>query len=241
MRRVILIGFIFVMSIMFSSMAMAKPKKNTSGPPSIVISGDVIHACYQKINGQLRIVSDPSQCRPSEMPISLSSAPEPKTVFITSQTYEGDKTGGIAAADTICNTLAAAVVPSLTGTYKAWISDDSMGPATTFTHSMGPYVNTHGDVIATDWIGLTSGVLLKPILYDESGTNLTPPTGAPIDVWTGTNTFGQPIVGQTCAGWTAVGVTGIEGFGMVTTSDWTMVTAIPANCTAMFHLYCFEQ
>jgi len=66
---------------------------------------------------------------------------------------------------------------------------------------MGPYVNIKGDTIANDWISLTSGVLLKPILYDESGVNLSPPTGAPIDVWTGTNTLGQPITGQTRAGY----------------------------------------
>lgn len=240
MRKCILIGFIFVMSVMFSSTAMAKakPKQNP-----IVISGGVINACYQKINGQLRVVSDPGQCRPSEFPISLSAPPQSKRVFITSLTYEGDKIEGIAGADAICNTLAAAAVPGLTGTYKAWISDDitGLGPATTFIHNMAPYINTHGDIIANDWIGLTSGVLLNPILYDESGTNLSP-TGGPIDVWTGTNTLGQPIVGQTCAGWTAAGVTGIEGLGMVTTPDWTMVTAVPpVNCTAKFHLYCFEQ
>lgn len=241
MRKFILIGIIFMMSVMFSSVAMAKSKQNPAGEPSIVVNGDVIQACYKKINGQLRVVSDPGQCRPSEFPISLSSSPQSKKVFISSQTYEGAKIGGIAGADAICNTLAAAAEPSLSGTYKAWISDNSMGPATTFTHNIGPYVNMHGDIIANDWIGLTSGVLLNPVLYDESGINLTPAAGGTIDVWTGTNTAGQPIAGQTCTGWTAVGVTGIEGLGTVTTSDWTMVSATPVNCTNTFHLYCFEQ
>jgi hypothetical protein len=240
MKKFSLICLIVAMSVMLSSIAMAKPKQNPSGPPALVVNGTVIPACYQKINGQLRVVSDPGQCRPSEVPISLSSPPQPKTVFITSLTYVGAAIGGIAGADALCNTLAATVVPGLAGTYKAWISDDSMGPATTFTHNMGPYVNTHGDIIANDWIGLTSGVILKPILYDESGANLTPPTGGPIDVWTGTDPFGHPVVGQTCFSWTAVGVDGIQGLGMVTTPLWTMAPP-PANCTGMAHLYCFEQ
>lgn len=33
---------------------------------------NVIHGCYKKNNGQLRIVNNPSQCNPSEVPISWS-------------------------------------------------------------------------------------------------------------------------------------------------------------------------
>jgi hypothetical protein len=36
-------------------------------------SGDVIHACYQTANGQLRIVSEGSDCRPSETAISWNA------------------------------------------------------------------------------------------------------------------------------------------------------------------------
>lgn len=238
MKKFILISFAVLMTVMFSSMAMAKPKPQPP-PPGIVVSGDVINACYQKINGQLRIVSGPNQCRPSEVPISLSSPPQPKTVFITSLTYEGGLIGGIAAADAICNAVAVAAVPVLPGIYKAWISDDFIGPATTFIHNMGPYVNTVGNVIANDWIGLTSGVLLNAIRYSESGVDLTPASGGPIDVWTGTDTLGNPVAGQTCNGWTAVGLLGIEGFGNVTNVMWTL--GPPLNCADMAHLYCFEQ
>jgi hypothetical protein len=93
--------------------------------------------------------------------------------------------------------------------------------------------------MANDWIGLTNGALLNPVLYDESDNFHGPPT-APIFVWTGTDPFGHPVVGQTCVGWTAVGVTGVKGLGMVMTPDWTMALP-PANCAGMAHLYCFEQ
>jgi hypothetical protein len=40
---------------------------------SIPDASGVIHGCYKKKNGQLRVVkSDDSQCRPSEKPISWS-------------------------------------------------------------------------------------------------------------------------------------------------------------------------
>lgn len=234
MKKFILISFICVVSLMFSSTAMAKPKTQPPGSKGIVLSGGVINACYQKINGQLRVVSDPSQCRPSELPISLSAPETARTVFVTSQTYAGGLIGGIAGADLQCSTLATAA--ELSGTYKAWISDDIMGPATTFTHSAAPYVNTHGDTIATDWIGLTSGVLLNPILYDEAGIAVAPP----INVWTGTDPAGNPVVGQTCQGWTAVGITGIEGLGSSTLADWT-TGLIPPPCGDLAHLYCVQQ
>jgi hypothetical protein len=262
MKKFIGIGFIVVMTFMLSSFAVAAPKdtppgqqntppgqlNNQNTPPGqqntppgrqeIVISGTIINACYQKIDGQLRVVSDPSQCRPSELPITLSAPPQPKTVFITSLTYDGTQIGGIAGADAQCNALAAAAVPALPGTYKAWISDDSVGPATTFTRYTGPYVNTAGDVIANDWVGLTSGVLFNSIRYSESGADLTPASGGPIDVWTGTDTSGNPVVGQTCTGWTAAG-SGIEGYGNSPDADWTLGPSL--DCAQQAHLYCIEQ
>jgi hypothetical protein len=239
MKKFVLFSFTLIMTVMFSSIAMAKPKQSPPGQQGIVVNGTVINACYQKINGQLRVVSDPSQCRPSEVPITLSSPPQPKIVFITSLTYEGTLIGGIAGGDAICNALAAAAVPILPVTYKAWISDDTMGPATTFVHNMAPYINTHGNIIANDWIGLTSGVLLNPILYDEAGI-IPGPAAAPPFVWTGTDPLGNPVVGQTCLGWTPVGVAGIQGLGIATNPFWTFNP--PAiQCTEMAHLYCFEQ
>jgi hypothetical protein len=240
MKKSIWISLIVVMTFMMGSIAMAKPEQAPPGQQGIVINGTIINACYQKINGQLRVVSDPGQCRPSEVPITLSSPAQPKTVFITSVTFPGAQIGGIAGADAICNALAAAAVPILPGTYKAWISDDFIGPATTFIHNMGPYVNTVGNVIANDWIGLTSGVLLNPIRYSESGVDLTPASGGPIDVWTGTDTFGNPLVGLTCVGWTAVGLDGMPGNGNSTNTTWTLAPTL-LNCAQDAHLYCFEQ
>jgi len=64
MKKISLISVVLVITFMFSSMAIAaKPQ-----PPTP--SGTVIYGCYQKVNGQLRIVNASSQCRPSELLIS---------------------------------------------------------------------------------------------------------------------------------------------------------------------------
>lgn len=39
---------------------------------------NVINGCFKKNNGQLRNVDDPSECRPSENPISWTSAEQPE-------------------------------------------------------------------------------------------------------------------------------------------------------------------
>ena len=38
-----------------------------------IAQADVIYGCYQKNHGQLRIVSNPNECLPSENPITLGS------------------------------------------------------------------------------------------------------------------------------------------------------------------------
>ena len=67
MKKFILIGFIAVTIFTFSSMAMAASKAQPQPPAP---SANVITGCYQKVNGQLRIVNNASQCRPSEIAIS---------------------------------------------------------------------------------------------------------------------------------------------------------------------------
>ena len=44
--------------------------------------GDVIYGCYQKNNGQLRIVGNTSECRKSEVPISWQGEPGPTTILV---------------------------------------------------------------------------------------------------------------------------------------------------------------
>jgi hypothetical protein len=64
MKKISLISFSAAIFFALSSMAMAaKPQ-----PPAP--NANVITGCYQKVNGQLRIVTSASQCRASEIAIS---------------------------------------------------------------------------------------------------------------------------------------------------------------------------
>src|SRR5262245_37723467 len=50
-----------------------------------IADSDVIHACA-KNNGQLRIVSNPASCQPSEVPLALSSAGPPQVITVWKNT-----------------------------------------------------------------------------------------------------------------------------------------------------------
>jgi len=66
MKKLILTSFIVAVIFMFSSVVMAAPKPQPQPP----VDQNVLTGCYQKNNGQLRIVTSASQCRPSEVAIS---------------------------------------------------------------------------------------------------------------------------------------------------------------------------
>ncbi len=73
MKKIVLI--IFSMATLFIFMATALPcyagkKKEGLEAQQPIVSGDVIYGCYKKVNGQLRIVKGPDNCRPSEELIS---------------------------------------------------------------------------------------------------------------------------------------------------------------------------
>lgn len=67
MKKFILMSFIAAVIFTYSSMAMAASKAPPQPPAP---SANVLTGCYQKVNGQLRIVTSASQCRPSEIAIS---------------------------------------------------------------------------------------------------------------------------------------------------------------------------
>jgi len=74
MKKFIVIGLVIVLTLAFSTMAIAKGKPNPPAP-----TGDTINACYKMVNGQLRLVNAPTDCRPSELPISWSTGAGPVT------------------------------------------------------------------------------------------------------------------------------------------------------------------
>ncbi|MCX2976373.1 DUF1554 domain-containing protein [Candidatus Marimicrobium litorale] len=189
-----------------------------------------------------------------------------KTVFVTSESYTGNL-GGLAGADQKCNDLAAAA--SLSGEYKAWLSDGIEAPNTRFTQS--PYVSytlVDGTVIAVGYEDLiapqppyggpfTDG-LLAPINLTELGTTKN------ASVFTNTNADG-PAVGPeggfqlipgsneylvgSCLGFTSSTdeqatfgrTTGSAYLGFSTAQLGWLPYVQFVGCTSPSALFCFEQ
>lgn len=162
-----------------------------------------------------------------------------KRVFVTGTGYSASAIGGISGADTKCNTLASAA--GLSGSYKAWMADSSVGTAPTnaargFTKADVPYRLVDGRRIADDWTSLVGGYEL------QTGISLTQ-TGAyiaPSGVWTNVTYNGsQENATGNCSNWTSNAGTngnyGTSGSSSSWTDDWN------ATCNQAYRFYCFEQ
>ncbi len=165
----------------------------------------------------------------------VTTLPNEKIVFVTSTTSDGSL-GGITGADDICSTRADAA--SLSGTYKAWIANNSSDPASVFNQSTVPYKLTNGTTIANDWTDLVDGALAASIDRDEFGNAQTG------DVWSNVETDGTCCadINVHCSNWTSNSggsSRGYAGDSTSTTSTWTN-TGNP-QCNSSLRLYCFQQ
>lgn len=174
-----------------------------------------------------------------------------KRVFVTSTVSNGNL-GGLAGADSKCQERALAAVPTLPGTYKAWLSDDVASPSTRFKKAAIPYRLVSGTLIANDWIDLTDGTLTNPINLDEFGaaapTNELCGVGE-VSPWTWTSTEGTDLVaswgarvaGMNCMNWTDGIASHAElGSGNKAT-DWASWCNAPRGCNLLAPLFCFQQ
>jgi len=160
-----------------------------------------------------------------------------KTVFVSSEVYDGDL-GGLTGADAICQSLAdaAGLPPRI---YKAWLSDARAPVKDRFTHSTSAYVRTDGMVIADNWADLTdhpgADPLLVPIDRDENGSAV-----ASSFVWTGSTFAGDPTA-ATCFLWNdgTNASSGRSGQTNQVGPGWT--SDATHTCENLRRLYCFEQ
>jgi hypothetical protein len=162
-------------------------------------------------------------------------------IFTTPTQYLGYTIGGLSGADADCQ--AAATAASLSGTWKAVMSDDTTSAASRLTINY-PVVNAFaaspgyggGTIVAATnlWGGSISNCINNPsgTCHDSGGG------GAP--VWTGTNADGSIDTGYTCGSWSnssdsgAVGYTNNPGGGA-----WVGYTNL--GCTGDYYLYCIQQ
>lgn len=160
----------------------------------------------------------------------------PKTAFITSAIVTGDL-GGVAGADALCNSLATASL--LPGTYKAWLSDDTSSPATTFTKNYRYLLPDGTTLVANSWADLTDGTLAANIDRTESGSEL-----GNVLVITNTKTDGTLEFGDGCQNFTSAAENEFIRLGVNSVADSSWTTYATGPCLSTFYsyyLYCFEQ
>ena len=171
----------------------------------------------------------------------------PRTVFVTSSTYDGNL-GGLSGADDICQGFADGA--TIEGTFKAWLSDSISSPSTRFIHSTNfPYILVDNTIIADNWEDLIDGSLQNSIGLDENGNDVTDYNYFDVQVWTGTESDGSTAFdnllwgGNDCAGWTSSnGGSGIYAFNWRVNSWWTFYDQTSMDCfSGSARLYCFQQ
>jgi hypothetical protein len=165
--------------------------------------------------------------------------------FVTSRGGpDGGNFGGLAGADALCTTLAAAVSPELGAkTWAAYLSTTTVNARDRI--GSGPWFNAAGVLVATDPEQLTDATALQAtwatgdatIALDELG-NQVPSGGAggqQHDILTGTLADGTVAAGLTCGDWTLttgnvqIGHSNRQGGGADSTS-WSSAHGAPAGC-----------
>jgi hypothetical protein len=165
--------------------------------------------------------------------------------FVTSRGgADGGNFGGLAGADALCTTLAAAVSPELGAkTWAAYLSTTTVNARDRI--GSGPWFNAAGVLVATDAEQLTDATALQAtwatgdasIALDELG-NQVPSGGAggqQHDILTGTLADGTVAAGLTCGDWTLttgnvqIGHSNRQGGGADPTS-WSSAHGAPAGC-----------
>lgn len=165
--------------------------------------------------------------------------------FVTSRGGpDGANFGGLAGADALCTTLAAAVSPELGAkTWAAYLSTTAVNARDRI--GAGPWFNAAGVLVATDADQLTDAAALEAtwatgdatIALDELGAQV-PAGGAggvQHDILTGTLADGTVAAGFTCGDWTLttgnveIGHSNRQGGGAAPTS-WSSAHDAPAGC-----------
>jgi hypothetical protein len=166
-------------------------------------------------------------------------------VFVSSTLFDGNL-GGLAGADAKCQALATAA--SLSGAYKAWLSDTTSSAASRLTHATTPYVLVDSTVVAKDWSGLTSGNLLHAIDLTETGQTPSKGTyGCSSDpsVWSHTDTNGTIVTSAgDCSDWSSTSATTTHaGSSIYTSWAWTNACQLGGTgvCAKTAAIYCIQQ
>ncbi|HTJ46815.1 MAG TPA: choice-of-anchor D domain-containing protein [Kofleriaceae bacterium] len=156
--------------------------------------------------------------------------PPVNTMFVTSQRYAVTQIGGLAGADDICQSSAAAA--GLPGHFVAFLSTSSVDAKSRVGNARG-WIRTDGkpviDQLSTT---LTTGQLFYAPEYDENG-QLTSTS-----VITGSNSDGTKSSGETCSDYTST--SGYAAFGAPSYGAFNWLLLGVTDCTSTFSLACMQ-
>lgn len=174
-----------------------------------------------------------------------------RVAFVTAATHAANL-GGLAGADAVCATAAAAAGLDNAGNFLAYAGDGVAAPANRFTDGLAatgyPYARRDGQKLADDLADVFATGLRVPLDVTEYGTVLPPERYA----WTGVGVHGDAAA-QHCQKWstTAFKETGLAGqispasdseadlFAWGIDGHWTKFVVFPCNFDG--HIYCFED
>lgn len=167
----------------------------------------------------------------------------PRRIFLSNENINSANFGGIDVADEFCQFEAD--VFNISGTFKAWLSDDFElnDPYYRFTSTnyTGWYRLLNESKVAKGWLGLSSR-LLNPINITSSGSLEVnePPM---VKVWNAVGSDGKiNPTGTTCNSWTSIDMNLLSyaGSPQETGSEWYSYGLGSCGSEIEGKLYCFQ-
>ncbi|MBI5531166.1 MAG: hypothetical protein HY898_00520 [Deltaproteobacteria bacterium] len=205
--------------------------------------------CKVNINGcETNLENDPQNCGacgnvcPSGF---CSSSKCDLIVFVSDDAFTGNL-GGIAGANAICVNLANNA--GLSGTFRAWLGDDTHIATGPTSSPHGAYRLVDGTVVVADATNLNSpGDLLHAINRTQWNQPVPATPGQCCDhaVFTGVVAAEHMSTGKNCDNWTN-GASGEARMGSAIATignTWTSTcwSSNPSGCAAPAHIYCFQK
>jgi hypothetical protein len=143
-------------------------------------------------------------------------------------------TGGVAGADTHCQTIANN--RSLAGTFVALLATQTASAASRLTNG-APWVRIDGLALAPTAFDVMNGTLSVPLNVDAGGGYV-----GDEPVWTGVPSGGTLSDNgiETCNDWGDTAGFGASGSPVRTSSAW-FYDEMGVSCTQARRLYCFQQ
>jgi hypothetical protein len=141
--------------------------------------------------------------------------------------------GGIAAADTICQSEATAA--SFSGSYKALLATESASAASRFSMTGVAWVRPDGVAVVDKASDLATDLLLAPLNVTAGGMYL-----GNYGIWVGANNLSDPGSGSTCSSWTSNSnsLTGIGTSAGLSEMGWGESAACNAN---WMEIWCLQE